>query len=163
MGIRGKKVVENGRNPLFYELFNEPSYFCECNENRKKFAAWLETKYKNIEEINKIWNSKYSSYEEISQFKNKFENIELHIDYTKFLEDRFVQINKEGIETIKSIDKRKDVQITCQPLGFSVIDPYSSSVNYYKLNKIFTTIQTPTSSGGKGYGKGLKVPTKRTY
>ncbi|MEK6647137.1 MAG: beta-galactosidase trimerization domain-containing protein [Candidatus Firestonebacteria bacterium] len=155
-----KKVVENGGNPLFYELFNEPSYFCECNENRKKFAAWLETKYKNIEEINKIWNSKYSSYEEISQFKNKFENIELHIDYTKFLEDRFVQINKEGIETIKSIDKRKDVQITCQPLGFSVIDPYSSSVNYYKLNKIFTTIQTPTSSGGKGYGKGLKVPTK---
>ena len=59
---------------------------------------------------------KYSSYEEISKFKSRIENAGLYVDYTKFLEDRFVQINKEGIETIKSIDKRKDVQITCQPM-----------------------------------------------
>ncbi|MEK6645731.1 MAG: beta-galactosidase trimerization domain-containing protein [Candidatus Firestonebacteria bacterium] len=155
-----KKVVENDGNPLFYELFNEPSYFCECDENRKNFAVWLETKYKNIEELNKIWNTKYSSYEEVAQFKSKIGNIGLYVDYAKFLEDRFVQINKEGIETIKAIDTRKNVQITCQPMGNVAADPHTSSYNYYKLNKIFNTIQAPTSAGGKGYGIGSKKPTK---
>ena len=37
---------------------------------------------------------------------------------------------------------------------------HTSSYNYYKLNKIFTTIQTPTAAGGGGYGIGLKGPAK---
>ena len=155
-----KKIVEFGAKPLFYELFNEPSYFCECDENRKKFAVWLDAKYKNIEELNKMWNTKYSSYEEVSKFKSKLENIGLYVDYTKFLEDRFVQINKEGIETIKAIDTRKDVQVTCQPMGGEAINAHTSSYNYYKMSKIFKTIQTPYRCRPERYGMGLKHTTK---
>ena len=150
-----KRVVESGAYPLFYELFNEPSYFCECKDNRAKFAGWLRKKYKSVREMNKIWKASYESFESAGQFSNKTENKGLYIDFSKFLEDRFVEIHKEGIKTIKKIDKRKNPHITSQPLGFAAMDPYMSSFNYYKLSPLFDTIETPTGSGGIGRAEGV--------
>jgi hypothetical protein len=144
-------VVKNKVNALFYELFNEPNYFCECKDNRKKFARWLEKKYGNVNAMNQVWRSSYKSFTDASNFKRKVENQGLYVDFSKFLEERWIEILKVGIKTIKSIDKRKNVQITCQTAGPYAIDPHLSSTNYYKMDKIFGTIQTPTGIGGLGH------------
>lgn len=147
-----KMAVQAGADVLLYELFNEPSYLCQCATNRQTFSRWLEKKYQTTSAMNKTWRSQYGSFEAASQFKHRHENLGLNIDYASFLQDRWIDILKIGIETIKKADPRPNVQVTMQPLCMD--GPHLTSFDYYRASKIFNTLQTPTAGGGEGWGYG---------
>ncbi len=157
-------VVKNKIDPLFYELFNEPTYFCDCKDNRILFVKWLKKKHGSERAMNQKWSSNYESFEDAARFKNSSDNQGLYVDYSQFLEDRWIDILKIGIATIKSVDKRKNIQITCQAAGPYTIDPHLASLNYYKMNALFSTIQAPTGCGGLSHTRnvGAKKAPKNT-
>ena len=78
---------KHGTKILAYELFNEAGYNDPSDYNRKLFVGYLKKKYKNPEEMNRLWKSSYASFEAASRFKDQKENLGLFVEWGKFMEE----------------------------------------------------------------------------
>lgn len=157
MFTEGAKWVKRlGADALFYELFNEPGYNDPSPYNRKLFADWLKAKYGDVSKLDKVWRASYKSFEEVSSFKSREDNPCLFVDWSKFMEECFANLCKEGSDGIKAIDK--DARCTVQMLG---ADHYRalgrSNVNLWLLAKNMEVVSTPTG-GGAHLGGGNTLP-----
>ena len=81
-------------------------WFCYCENSKKRFIEWLKRKYKDIEELNRVWYRKHRDWEEIviprytslSTFSDLLDWIQFNIE--KIAEDL-----EWKVSVIKSVDK----------------------------------------------------------
>ncbi len=46
-------------------VWNEPGYNCYCPQSKEGFRQWLKDRYKNLDSLNKIWQTNFRNFEEI--------------------------------------------------------------------------------------------------
>lgn len=148
-----RHLKEAGGRALFYELFNEPAYDDPSDYNRAEFSKWLEGKYGGIAKLNTTWRTHYADFAAIAKFKSRYDNPALFVDWSKFMEDAFVSLCREGRDAIRAIDP--DARVCVQQLGGG---NYRSlpwcNVNQYKLADIVDVVSTETRGGIEYKGRG---------
>ncbi|MEK6647567.1 MAG: beta-galactosidase [Candidatus Firestonebacteria bacterium] len=133
-------TLNNGGNPFIHELFNESQYNCSCPYNRENFAKLMEVRYKTIDKANEIWNTNFSSFEDASKVEKFVKYPGLWVDWAKFMGDRYVEILKTGISTIRDIDKRQNVYFTEQPSMYNFITDRGATLDYRKIADLLDVI-----------------------
>ncbi len=113
--------------PVFaYELFNEVYYRCHDKYNLAIFRKEMEKKYKDINEANKVWGTKFSSFSEVIppnpghsvafliNMPRGFSNM-LYLDWMKVEEKIFGKYLEESHRKMKEIapDSYVTVQSHC--------------------------------------------------
>ncbi len=135
-------ILENGGNPWIYELFNEPAYNCRCKYNRENFIKYLKKKYGSLSNVNKRWESNFKTFDEIIE-NTVFERQKgLLVDWLKFIEGRWCEILKEGIEAIREIDKRDKVYFCNQRNILLSFLTTSQGYDEYKNARVLDVICT---------------------
>lgn len=145
-----KRIVRNmaeyfGNNPYIcgWQIDNELSGRCHCDECKKKFAAYLKNKFDNdINALNRaygtyFWAQTYKNFEQIPMpsmtiepcGENKFfglhENPSLRLDYERFSSDSYIEFMNMQIDEIKKFSNKP---ITHNSTGFAL-----NSIDYYKM------------------------------
>lgn len=148
-----RHLKEAGGRALFYELFNEPAYDDPSDYNRAEFSRWLVGKYGSIAKLNSTWRTQYADFAAIAKFKTRYDNPALFVDWSKFMEDAFVSLCREGRDAIRAIDP--GARVCVQQLGGG---NYRSlpwcNVNQYKLADVVDVVSTETRGGIEYKGRG---------
>lgn len=148
-----QELKASGGRALMYELFNEPAYHDPCPANRSRFVAYLREKFKTVDAVNRCWGSSYATLEEIGEFRDRTDQPGLYVEWSKFMEREFLNLCREGMEIIRSIDP--EARFCIQPPG---ADNYrtlpKNHVNLFEINKFCATVSTSTG-GGISFGRGL--------
>ncbi len=113
-------TLANGGNPFIYEIFNESSYMCSCEFNRKSFAVSMQKKYKTITTANKTWRASFKAFSEISTIPRYEKVPALWAEWCEFMGQRYAAILRKYGKVIKKVDQRKNVYLTEQ-LAMSMI------------------------------------------
>ncbi len=143
---RGFEVMSKrpGMNTLVYELFNEPGYDDFSAYNRNLFARRLAERYKTVSAMNRIWKSRYASFEQAAAFKRKNENPGLFVDWSKFMESGMTELARSGAEMFRKQDPR--ILMSYQPLSsYRVLS--TANVNVYEVNRHMNVVSTMTGGG----------------
>ena len=131
---------------LAYELFNEPAYNDPSPYNRKLFAEFLRRKYDSPAEMNRVWRSRYESFEAAAAFKAQSEFPGLAVDWGKFLEAGFTDLARLGVAAIREIDPQ--ARITFQMLGYNCYRTLpNTNINIFEINRFMDVISTSTVGG----------------
>lgn len=148
-----RRTVENGVEPLFYELFNEPAYHDDNPWNRRVFMAWLTERYGSIEKLNGTWGTTHRSFEEVIQFQNTVQSTGLSVDWNLFLEETFTRVAREMRVHLRQVDPngRTAVQIMG---GSGYRNPTRDGINIYEVSRAMDVVSLPTGGGWGGYGVG---------
>ena len=98
------------------EIGHEGSDVCYCENCRKKFIAYLERKYGNIDELNarwgtSFWTQTYSSFKQIPLPKPAFtaQNPSLRLEYARFRSESAESFIKALVDAVKKYDQRHPV------------------------------------------------------
>ncbi len=139
-------VLESKTPVIAYELYNEPAYDDPSPYNRRLFADFLKVRYKTPDAMNRLYGSRYASFEAASNFKYKSENPGLFVDWSKFMENSFTNHVKFGFDVLRNLDP--DARATVQIMGMSYyrILP-KSNINMYEISKILNAVTVPTGGG----------------
>lgn len=135
-------MKEHGAKPLWYELFNEPGPTVLSASGRAEFVRRMEKKYKNIEALNRVWGTEYTSFRQAGEFKRLADNPVLNIEWIKFTEDVFYELCREGIQTIREIDPRPEAGFCIQPVTMR-----TKGINLYRINTLMNRISSSTGGG----------------
>ncbi len=135
-----------GMHKMVYELFNEPGYDDFSAYNRNLFADFLRKKYQTIQNLNRVWNSSYASFQAASAFKRKNENPGLFVDWTKFMEQGMTELARLGADLIR---RETGGALVCfQILGRDCYRAIpNSNINIYEINRHMSSISLPTGGG----------------
>lgn len=93
-------------NILAYEL----TYICYCDESRRMFSHWLETKHHTIETANALWGTRYKSFADVVPPPTKDAhplpgtNRALWYDWARFNQDRFTEHLLWVRDTVRKYD-----------------------------------------------------------
>lgn len=158
-----RHVVESGGKPLFYELFNEPSYDDPSEYNRAEFARRLEKEHGSIAALNKLWRTSYADFAEVTRFKNRYDHPALFVAWSKFMEDVFVELCAFAKDTIREVDP--DARVCVQTLGGGYYRSLPwGNVNLHKLHeRVCDVASTETRAGIEFPGTGqLAAPPARS-
>lgn len=121
--------------------------------NRGRFVAYLREKFKTVDAVNRCWGSSYATLEEIGEFRDRTDQPGLYVEWSKFMEREFLNLCREGMEIIRSIDP--EARFCIQPPG---ADNYrtlpKNHVNLFEINQFCATVSTSTG-GGISFGRGL--------
>ena len=151
---------KHGTKILAYELFNEAGYNDPSDYNRKLFAGYLKKKYKNPEEMNRLWKSSYASFEAASRFKDQKENLGLFVEWGKFMEECAVDLCTFGQAEIRKIDP--GAYVTNQINGGAMYRTISvNNFNMYQMSKVLNAVAYPTG-GANTQPAGLRREPVRT-
>ena len=148
-------ALKNGANVFRVELFNEPSYNDpQTPYNRNVFAEYLRKQYKTIDVMNANWKSSYSSFKAASQFKRESECTGLYVDWSKFIEDGFADLCREGAELVRSISPKSLSCLQSRGSNYFRTLP-DTKMNLWKINRHMGAISVPTGgcvsvAGGEG-------------
>ena len=109
-----KSVLRHGGNVFLWELFNESVYNCMCAHNLKAFADEMRVKYGTIARANETWGDDFADFDAIAELKTKKpRDVAAHrgmwTDWCAFASRRYARILREGRETVRSVDPRKNV------------------------------------------------------
>ena len=98
------------------EIGHEGSDVCYCESCRRKFIAYLERKYENIDELNarwgtSFWTHTYSSFGQIPLPKPAFtaQNPSLRLEFARFRNESAVNYIRSLVEAVKKHDHRHPV------------------------------------------------------
>ena len=170
-----KKVVERYKDhPAMYmwDIWNEPEQCgthrvvndkpeevtCYCDSCRREFILWLEKKYENIKELNRVWGKVYNSFDDI-ELPNSVLTFKDFMDFKLF--HSIVMTNEANmrIETVKEIDSEHPVYLHIVP-NTSTIFNAVTGVNDFEMAKncdVFASTNfapaiwsTLTTSAGRG-------------
>lgn len=142
-----EKVVsftKNFSNVAFYEPMNEPhqwidhlktpsGVFCYCDASVKKFRAWLENKYGEIDNLNNAWGMFYDSFDEVRP-PRWFSSFSDYTDWRIFNMDNIAQEISFRSEVIRSCDTKPVIAhawgggaTTCGQLGAMAFDDWKNA------------------------------------
>lgn len=146
-----KFLLSNKGNPFVYEIFNEPSYNCRCNFNRKEFALELARKFGDIAKCNELWKSDFKSFKEAAFFKPLEKFPGLWSAWCKSCGTQYALIVRKYINAIKKVDRRKNVYFTEQLVISSIFSGLAgAAMDYMKLAKQVDVLGV---EGKWGYGR----------
>lgn len=125
-------MLKNGANPWVYELWNEMHYFnCTCPENQKRFVLFLHDKYGSLAALNREWNTKFRSYDEIVKVHSYRGCRGLWADWMKFMGNVFQEAILRAAAEIRTVDSRPNTYITWQIANASIFYPTQGG-DFYK-------------------------------
>ena len=125
-------MLKNGANPWIYELWNEMHYFnCTCAENRKRFVLFLKDKYGSLDALNREWNTRFKSYQEIIEVHSYRGCRGLWADWMKFMGNVFQEAILRAAAEIRTVDDRPNTYITWQIANASIFYPTQGG-DFYK-------------------------------
>ncbi|XHR30938.1 MAG: beta-galactosidase trimerization domain-containing protein [Chthoniobacteraceae bacterium] len=153
-------MTQTGANPLYYELLNEPAYDDPSLFNRHAFAKAMEEKYRNIEALNRAWNTQYKSFSELATFQSRTDTPGLFVEWCKFMENTVAGLCKEGATLIRQIDPRAIFAVQIMGSDYYRTLP-KSNVNIFDIAQNLEVISLPTGGGIENPGSGglAKAPT----
>jgi hypothetical protein len=146
-----KLLLENGGNPWIYELFNEPTYDCRCKYNRQDFVQWLKKKYGGLRNVNRKWGASFQTFEGIIEDTRFERNKGLWVDWLKFIENRWCEILKEGMQAVREVDKRDKVYFSSQR---AIIPSFLRTGNGFDEYKTARVLDVVTTEGGIHFSPG---------
>jgi beta-galactosidase len=150
--VRSKSIIEKvakhyGSNPnvIAWQIDNEfgchGSTRCYCDHCKRKFAKWLEHRYKDINELNALcgtvfWSQEYADFEDVilpaytsceGTYGDRWaHNPSLDMNFYRFSSDSWIEYQQMQIDIIK---KNSNYPITHNMMG------HFSDIDYYKLGK----------------------------
>lgn len=143
-------ALANGANPFIYEIFNESSYMCGCEFNRKAFAEYLQQRFKTVSSINQSMGISITSFESLSEIP-RYEVIPaLWVEWCKFMSRRYAAILRQYAKVIREVDRRHNVYITEQLWVPSLFTPNGAGMDY---RLIADELDVLTIEGGRHFGQ----------
>lgn len=87
---------------------------CYCENCARDFKEWLENKYSNIDDLNRVWGRCYNNFSEVELPRERFTFVDF-IDYREFNLDKMTKEGNERIRLVKSIDKKHTTYLHVVP------------------------------------------------
>lgn len=130
-----------GANPqiIGWQVDNEFSYRCFCDNCLTEFRVWIKEKYKTIKELNKQWGTEFWS-QQLDEWEDVYipmfnpnERLDANIqglnpgmllDYYRFCSDSYIKYQKIQIEIIRKYSN--------EPITHNLIANYGV-IDYFKL------------------------------
>ena len=145
--LAGTRVaLKNGLNAFLYELFNESSYNCQCPWNRRAFLDEARTRYGTIAAANATWGTDFDSFDEMVFAGDWAAYPGVWYDWCMFTARRYAAVLKRGRETVRQVDRRRNVYFTEQASGTPPAHPGMD----YRL--VADALDVLTVEGGWQYG-----------
>lgn len=135
---------------VLWHISNEMQGECYCEHCIAKFQGWLETRYKNIENLNKEWNMVFWSHK-YNSFKEVFPPFDhgdgsnpcMRLAWTRFTTDSAIDMYNLEVEAIKQhVPNAKHTTNLCYGLGhnynysrFAQISDIVSWDSYHEWHK----------------------------
>ncbi|HOE12943.1 MAG TPA: beta-galactosidase trimerization domain-containing protein [bacterium] len=142
--LYAQRLREAGVPVLMYELFNEPGYNAWTEDHRAEFIRWLQERYNSLETVNCVWGTSWNSWEEIRDYPAPKTVPSLWLDYDEYLAEKFADLFKAGIDTIREIDPNAVCVI--QPRRTAALVPWDA-VHYDKILALEEVVVSPTDGG----------------
>lgn len=108
-----------------------------------EFRNWLKAKHKSIDQLNKCWNSSYSSFEEIVPPPRFADNKPCWLEFRDFSGRKFTEIVTSQIPILDKLDSKKFLRLT-QNSNLDLLSPYFKNMRPVDLEQFWT-------EGFKGY------------
>lgn len=121
------------------------------------FVTFAAKKYGNIQQANKIWQTSFASFEQAAQVPQFEYYPGLWIDWCKFSGTRYADVLDEFKNTIKSVDKRKNIYFTEQPTLATIFTYRGSGMDYIKIAE---NVDVLTVEGGRQFKRNLNLSHK---
>ncbi|PKG23749.1 beta-galactosidase [Niallia nealsonii] len=120
VGIINRKLAERyGNHPalLMWHISNEYGGDCHCELCQENFRSWLQTKYANLENVNKawwgpFWSHTYSDWSQIESPSSIGENAVhgLNLDWKRFVTAQTIDFYQQEIVPLREMTP--DIPIT---------------------------------------------------
>ncbi|OGV62713.1 MAG: hypothetical protein A3K19_24410 [Lentisphaerae bacterium RIFOXYB12_FULL_65_16] len=148
-------ALKHGGNPYLYEIFNESSYNCRCEFNKRMFVENLRNQYGTVETANARWGVTFASFEDAVFKTAKYETCPgLWIDWCKFSGDRYAAVLTELSAAIREVDRRPRVYFTEQISLPNMIDFHGAGMDY---RKIAGALDVLCVEGGRRFGSSFSA------
>ncbi len=172
---KGKKTVGLG-----YILANEPHWFSEqgswaykqgemnslSSYTLNKFKKWLDIKYKhNIEELNKNWNTSFTSFKDITfvfPVRKNTKGTPFRYDWDRFNMDRVVAWFSFLQTELHKTNPKGDTHIKLQPHFFSD-DARSHGIDIEALTELTTMIGDDAKTRERDIRRNKVEPWEKYY
>ena len=139
-----QQAKKNGGNVIRMLLFGEPSYNDPISPyNRKVFAGELKKKYGSVARMNENWKSSYPSFEAAAAFQRENENPGLYVDWSKFIENGFADLCREGAAMIRSVSPGTLPCVQSRGSNYFRFLP-DTKMNLWEINRHMGAISVPT-------------------
>ena len=149
---------KNGAEVFRMELFNEPSYNDpESRYNRELFARYLGKKYGTVGKMNANWNSSFATFEAAADFQRENACPGLYVDWSKFMEDGFVDLCREGAELVRSISPGTLPCLQSRGSNYFRTLP-DTKMNLWKISRFMGAISVPTGDCAS-VADGMEAPS----
>ena len=119
------KVLERyntAQNIILYNVWNEPHYYVESDQNIAGFQQWLKRKYQTLDELNRVWADDFTSWKQPNPLLDQdyFSSMP-EIDWMLYKDDRIAEI----LQDLKGIVRQKDLStpVNANPVGGHFTDP----------------------------------------
>ena len=139
-----QQAKKDGGNVIRMLLFGEPSYNDPISPyNRKVFAGELKKKYGSVARMNENWKSSYPSFEAAAAFQRENENPGLYVDWSKFIENGFADLCREGAAMIRSVSPGTLPCVQSRGSNYFRFLP-DTKMNLWEINRHMGAISVPT-------------------
>lgn len=158
-------------NLIAWHISNEYGGRCYCENCEKNFRLWLQEKYKTIETVNKVWNTRFWGHtfydwdeivapnlqsEHFEENRTMFQGISL--DYQRFLSDTMLSNYRAEYEAVKAVTP--DIPVTTNFMGFYKFLDYQKWGRYLDFASWdnYPSNEDPPSAVGRNHDliRGLK-------
>lgn len=143
-----------GLNVGVWELFNESAYGCECEYNKRAFAAEAERRYGSIAAANAAWGTSFADFGAVAKARDMGRFKGLWNEWCEFLAGRYADLLRELSAMLRSIDRRPNVYFTEQLWIYQIWDGMTD------YRRIADALDLLAIEGGWNYGRGAEPKAK---
>lgn len=117
--------------PFVYRIFADADYYDESAHAGRVFNSYLVAKYRNVDEMNKAFGTKFRTFTQFRQQAHSTNNVLAHVEYIKFLETKFAEACATAVETIRDSGSNTNAAVCFQArhLNNNGIDLYEAAKN----------------------------------
>lgn len=99
----------------------EETLTCFCDNCKRKFIQYLQTKYENIDTLNDVWGKCYNAFEDVEMPKQSFTFGDF-IDFREFHLDIMTEEANQRIRLVKRLDQTHPVYLHVVPNTSSIFN-----------------------------------------
>ena len=129
-----------GLEPFAYRVFTDADYFDVSSSAKNAFLRNLNARFAQIDAINRQWGSHFNSTQQIAFFANSTDNISVHVEYTKFLEERFADACRCAAESVRNASGNTNAPVCFQPQSLN-----SSGIDIFKASRYTPILCAPNA------------------